>query len=417
MHRSILSLLALVLLTGPIHGLTIGGRLTSSLYTFESQQADTATHARAHQSLRLDLGRLLLPALSMHLYVRGSTDLAEQAETDPRLRIYHAYLAWRKEQYRLQIGRQRIYAGAGYGSIDGLRGDLRMAGCDVVLYAGSLVPWGKGSEITSWDDGHLWGAKVGTDRFFGTALSLSFAHRERRAEAYSDTGRYSGLLLHPQAVTRSLASLDLSRRFEGGHSLYGRIDYDFDYEEIRRVEMSGWYVLSPRASLQLEWFRRSPSVFYHSIFSVFPRKDYQEIGGRLYYRIRPNLQLSFHFADLLYDGDDAQRFGLVAGIGSYYQIGYYRTVGYARGSDGLVGSLHYPVGRKFVFQGKLDLTSYERYSDDDRDGLVSGMLGLTFRPTRRTSFQVQVQGLRNPDYSSDLRLFLRGSWRFFKRER
>jgi hypothetical protein len=60
------------------------------------------------------------------------------------------------------------------------------------------------------------------------------------------------------------------------------------------------------------------------------------------------------------------------------------------------------------------LASYERYDGADRDELFTSGFGLHYRPTRRLSTQLGVQGLKNPLYDSDMRLFLRGSWRFFK---
>lgn len=413
MRRLIPLLILTAFLHRPAWCLTVGGRLTASLYTYEGQQVDTTTYVRVHQSLRLDVGQLARRELSFHTYLQG----VEQAETDSRLRIYHAYLTWKRDRYRLQFGRQRIYAGVGYGSLDGVRGDLEVAGCRLTLYGGSLAPLDKSAGIASWSEGHLWGAKISTERFWRTSLSLSFVHREYEPEVYSDPGRFSEAEVQSPPVVRRLVGIDAGHRFSGGHRLYGRLDYDWLDGYIRRSEAHAHYLLSSRMSAQVEWFRRTPWVFHNSIFSVFPREDYQEMGARLHYRLDSNLQFTGHFARVFYDNDDAQRLGLIARIGSHYSIGYYRTMGYAQASDGLVGSVYYPFGRKLAFQGELDLAAYERSPDaEDREDLAAGVLGLTYRPTRKTFLQVQVQGLRNPVYASDLRLFLRGSWRFFRGE-
>ena len=401
----------------PAAALTVSGRLTSSLYAYEVQDLDSSatTHLRGHQSLRLDLSRLAAPALSLHTYVRGTTDLADAADTDPRLRIYNAYLAWKKTNYRLHLGRQRIYAGVGSGAIDGGRADIEFRGLKLTAYAGTLVPLGRSTDISSWSAGHLWGARLSTERFFNIAAALSLALRARQPEAYDQPGTYSGVQATPAAVERRLLGLDLNRRFAGGHSLYGRLDYDLEDEILRRSAVSGRYVLSPRLSAQGEWFQRQPAIFANSIFSAFPSEKFQEIGARLYYRARPDLQLSLHFASLLYDGDSARRAGLTASLGQHYSVGYYHSGGYARASDGLVGSVHYPVGRKLLLRGELDLTAYERYEDaDEREELATGSLGLTYRPDRKTFVEVEVQGLRNPVYANDARLLIRGSRRFFK---
>lgn len=418
MRIPIFLLVFLVGQSASLFGLNLDGRLTSSLYTYEGQKTDTTSIAylRAYQSVRLNLSHLGASQLSFQTYVRGTTDLREQADTDPRLRLYSANLVWKEQNYQFRLGRQRIYAGVGYGTIDGLRGNFKLSGFNLALYAGPLVPLDKSADLNSWSAGHLWGARIGTSRFFGTDLSLSVASRERESTAYADIGRYSEKLIPSQVIVQRLVGLDIHRRFAPGHTLYGRLDYDLKDASVRRVEVRGRYSLAPSLSVQAEWLRRSPAVFYNSIFSVFPSEDYQEIGGRLYYTLNPGLQLTAHFSTLLYDGDSAQRLGLVASIGDHYSIDYYRSMGYARASDGLVGSLYYPLGRKFLFRGELDLATYERYEQaEERDELVTGSLGLTYRPTRRTFLELQLQGLRNPLYASDARLFLRGSWHFFKR--
>ena len=414
--RILFSLLLFVAASASVGALTIGGRLTTSLYSYEGQQdtTATATYLRAYQSARLDLGGLFLPALSFHTYLRGTTDLAEKAASDPRLRLYSAYLSWKKSAYRVQIGRQRVLVGVGSGAIDGLRGDLAFGDFDLTYFAGVLVPLDKSTEVGSWSAGHLWGARLRT-RHLGSDLALSFASREREPAAYTAPGHFSGVRAAPSAVVQRLVGLDLNRRFGMGHSLYGRIEYDLKDASIRRTEVSGRYALSRQLALQAEWFRRSPAVFYNSLFSVFPAEDYQEASARIYYTVRPGLQLIAHFADLLYDDDSAQRLGLVANLGQHYSLGYYRTMGYARASDGLVGSVYYPLNAKLLLRGELDLAAYERYAEaEDRDELVTGSLGLTYRPTRKTFVELQLQGVRNPLYSSDMRLFLRGSYRFFK---
>lgn len=404
---------------GPAASAVVDGRLTTSLYTFEGlKDSTTSAHfLRAYQGLRLDLGRLGTPALSLHTYLQGTTDLGEKAETDPRLRLYNAYLQWKAKRWGLQLGRQRVSAGVGYGSIDGVRGEAEISGFDLSLYAGPLVPLDKSAEWGSWSEGNLWGARLKTSRFLGAAFSLSFARRERETPAYASPGEYSGVQASARQIVRQLVGLEGRREFKGGHSLYGRLDYDTEEAQLRRGEASGRYAFSPKLSLQADWLRRLPAVYSGSLFEVFPQEAYQEIGGRLYYQARSDLQVAASFARVLYDDDSAQRLGLVLSAGTHYSLGYYRSMGYARASDGVVGSVHYPLSHRLLLRGELDLAAYERYEDaEDRDGLFTGALGLSWRPIPAAFVEAEVQGLRNPTHSSDARLLLRGSWHFFKGE-
>jgi hypothetical protein len=395
-------------------GPSIDGRLTTSLYAYESQLTDTetTTYTRAYQAVRLNVGNLAAKRLSFHTYVQGTTDLSETADSDPRLRLYHAYFSYKTKGYELRLGRQRIYAGTGYGSIDGARARIRHSDIELLLYAGALAPADRSGEIGSWDEGKLLGARLSSGRLLKTDIALSFSLRESTPVAY--TGSITGDKQTPSAIERMLVGLDARRTFAGGHSLYARIDYDLNDSALRRTQLSGRYALSSKLSTQLEWYKRAPNIYHNSIFSVFPSKDYQEISGRLHYRATEQVQLTGSYAPVLYDGDATLRFGLVAAIGTRYSIGYYRTTGYALASDGLVGNVYWQLNNQWTLRGELDLASYERYEEADRDELFSSGFGLHYRPTRRLSTEMGVQGLRNPFYDSDMRLFLRGSWRFFK---
>lgn len=407
-------------LGGVARGAVIDGRLTTSLYSFEGLKTDTtsATFLRAYQGLRLDLNQLGAPALSLHTYLQGTTDLGEKAGTDPRLRLYHAYLKLKTDRLRLQLGRQRVSAGVGQGSIDGVWAAASRSGFDLDLYAGPLVSLDRAAEPGAWSEGSLWGGRLRTQRFLGAIFSLGFARRQRQTAAYAAPGRYSGVQAPAREIARQVMGIEGRRDFRGGHSLYGRLDYDLEEEQLRRGEVEGRYALSQRLSLQAEWLRRAPWISPNSLLGAFPREDYQEFGGRLYYRLTGTVQVAASFASTLYEDDTAQRLGLVLSAGDHYTLGYYRSMGYSRASDGVVGSVHYPLSPRLLLRGELDLASYERYEDaEDRDGLATGALGLSWRPMPAALVEAQVQGLRNPTHSSDARLLLRGSWHFFKRGR
>lgn len=410
-------------LVGPAWGLSASGRLTSSLYSYEGAESPTqsSSRVRLHQSARLDVGDLGVRGLSFSTYLRGTTDVAEQADSDPRLQVYSAYLTWKNRASRVRIGRQRVSAGVGYGSVDGLRGDTEFAGLRLTAYGGALVPLDTSTDINPLNVAHLWGLRLSTERFLGTALAVSFADRSRDVEPFHSTRSlpaqvgYSGDL---PPVQRRLLGVDAYRRFAGGHRLGARLDADLHSESLRRAEVEGRYQVSPDLGVELGWMKREPSIYANSILSVFNYDSYEEVEARLHYRVSPALSVSGHMANVVYDGDDAQRLGMTASLGSHCSVGYYRSMGYAGANDGVVGSLYYPLSRRLTLKGQLDLAAYERFEEaDERDGLVTGVVGATFRPTRATFLDLQIQGLRNPSYTSDLRVHVRGSWRFFRGSR
>ena len=406
--------ITLIMTATSARAVTISGRSTSSVYTYQSTGPDggSVSNTRAYEALRLNVGALGTQQLSFHSYLHGTTDLSEDADSDPRLRIYLAHLTWKQGGQRLQAGRQRVHAGVGYGSIDGVRGDFDHGGLRLTAYAGSLVPLDKSTDISALGDAHLIGLRLSSDRLLdNTTIAVSFADRERDRESIT-TGRTTRTV---PAAARRLVGLDVARWSGGGHRVQGRVDYDLLDDELRRGDVSGRYQHSRAFSVQAEWLWRKPSVYDNSKFSSFDVGDFQELGARINYQVDDGLTLSGHLATVLYDGDDSQRVGLTAVLDQRHSIGYYRSMGYAGAYDGLVGHLQYELTPRLALRGQLDLAAYERYEGvDERDELVTAALGLSFRPDRKTLLDLQVQGLRNPADSTDMRVFARASRRFFK---
>ncbi len=417
LRRAVISA-AVVLLAGSAHGVGVSGRLTSSLYTYQSEGLDSisTTYARVHQAVNLDLTDLGSRNLAFHTYLRATTDLAEKAAGDPSLRAINAYLTWQQQGQRLTLGRQRVQAGAGRGTIDGVRADLSAAGTRLTLFAGPLAPADGSAELGKWSAGRLWGARLAPPRLAATDLAVSVARLEREPGAYADSGRFSHTLGATQMRQQTLAGLDAGRQFGSHHSAYLRLEYDAETATLRRAETRCRWAVSSRTSLEAEWLRREPGLLAGSVLSVFPSSAYQEMGLRAHLQANPALRLHGNVATVRLDGDDAWRLGLSADLEGGYSLGYYRTMGYSRLSDGLVGSLYRPLGRRCVLQGQADLTSYERDdADDSREEAAAASLGVSFRPTRALNLQADVQAVRNAMYAVDTRLFARATWSFFTR--
>ncbi|MBT6146584.1 MAG: hypothetical protein HOH74_14195, partial [Gemmatimonadetes bacterium] len=282
----------------------------------------------------------------------------------------------------------------------------------LTAFGGALMPV-DGYAYGSLSDAYLWGLRLRTDRLLGVNVALSYADREREPTEYVSAGKFSGFIGQPQAIRRQLLGAEASRRF-GRHSIRARADYDLQNESLRRGEVSTRVGLSAALAVQASWRHRQPSIFSGSILSVFPSQGYDEWALRLHYRLAEELTLSTHAATVIYDDDETQRLGVSVAFGRHLTVGYRRYQGYAGGTDGISGSLIYPLGKKLTLRGDLDLSTFERFEADDSDDLVAVVAALTWRPTREFSLDGQLQGLRNPSYDTDVRLLLRGSWRFRK---
>jgi hypothetical protein len=385
--------------------------VTASAYGYEGNptESTTASYFRTHAAVRLQARDLGHEALSLTTFLRGTTDLAQSDDAGPRLRVYNLFLRYDRGAIDARAGRQRIFAGVGSGTIDGARLALGGSRVGLQLFGGALAPLDD-EGLGAWSEGSLWGARL-NGQLLGVDLAASYADRQREPIRYATPGRYSGFVGTPEAVRRQLVGVQAYRRF-GLHSLRGRVDYDLQDEGLRRGEVAARVGLTADLAVIAEWRRREPDLYAGSILSVFPSEGYDETALRLHYRLSPQLALGLSAAQVAYDDDDSQRLGLSATIGRSLTISYARSQGYAGDNDGLSGSLHHALTPQITLRGQLGLSSYERFEDDDREGLVSAVAGVTWRPSREFSFDTQVQGLRNPSYDTDMRLLLRGSWRF-----
>ncbi|MBT3342429.1 MAG: hypothetical protein HN712_01470 [Gemmatimonadetes bacterium] len=392
---------------------TVDGRISASAYAYEASPTDStdSAHLRTYTAIRLKISDLGDRRLSLNTYLRATTDLRDRAGDDPALRPVSTYLRFKDDAVDLRVGRQYVYAGVGYGQVDGLRADVRHAGFRLTLHGGALVPAYGEPGVGSLSDAHLWGLRLSTSRFAGVDLAVSYADRARDPLAYDSAGIYSGFIGQPDAARRQLAGVEVRRRF-GAHNLRGRLDFDMQRSILHRAEVGARIALKPTLAVSVDWLRREPSLFSSSILSVFAAEGFDEVTLRLHYRIRDDLTLSAHTATVLYDTEDSQRLGVSASFGRHLTIGYNRSQGYAGVNDGLNGSMLVPLSTKLMLRGQLGLASYERIANDDREGLLSGVAALTYRASRQLSIDGQLQALRNPTYNSDLRLLLRASWRF-----
>lgn len=412
MRRLPLLVAALLGSAASLSAVTVDGRVTGSVYAFEGGVTDSTTQSylRSNGAVRLQVSDIGPRGLSLTTYFQSTTDLSEESSDDPSTRFYSLFLRYKDRRADVRLGRQHVWAGVGHGAIDGLRLDAEKAGIELTLFGGALVPV-DGYETNSLSDAYMYGLRLQTERLAGIRLSLSYADRERDPLPYETPGIYSGFLGQPEAIRRQLLGLEASKRI-GLHAVRARADVDLISETVRRGEVRGRFALSPALSVSAGLRHREPHVYSGSILSVFPNEGYDEALLGVHWRLRPDLLLSVDGASIAYDDDSSQRLGVSASVGRHTTVGYGLYRGYAGGSQGLFGSLLLPLGTQWTLRGDVDFASVERYSSDDSDGLLSGLAGLTWRPTRTFSVDAQVHGLSNPSYDSDLRFLLRGSWRF-----
>lgn len=405
--------------------MTVSGRFNTSFYGWEevSDSSSSARHVRGYQSAILNLNGVGAANLSLHGYAYGTSDFAERASDDPRLRIHNLYLDWRKigERVDVRAGRQPIYEGVGIGSIDGGRVAVKLGTrVTAVGYAGILTPLARSNHLNSWSEGNLWGGQLSATSVAGADISLSFTNRERQPGPFTAPPRFNGemyrengLDLQKNSRETRLVGLDVRRDLGKSVNLYGRVEVNtlpaglWEGEVIARYAVPSGFVISG------EFSARAPQLPSNDIFSVFDVQQNREVAVRANYPFGALLSASAQIATVLYEGDSAQRLAVGLGIGSGY-VGYSRRMGYGGESDGLAANVRTLLHKGLWLRGDMNLSSYRiDPKASDRDGQASGSLAISCQPAEHVTVDIEGQGIRNLLYKDDVRLFLRASYWFF----
>jgi len=422
-HLCLLAAFIFVIITAPANAQTITARFTTAAYTWEQQEIDSskADHLRFYQLAQLSLGNLGLPNLSFHTYVQFSNDFAEQAADDPRWWIYNCYFDLKNVARAIDIGlgRQRIYAGVGYGTVDGLQLQYRLKDYfKIKFYVGTLAPIAKSTEVRNFNSDNLaYGFHLISNKLKKVHIGLSYARQSVEPIQYSSPGRFTDTfrLDHPIAAwQKELIGLDLSSQITSKVRLNGRLDFNLQAENVKRGEFGGRYQFNRNFEIGLDYIYRTPFIDQNSIFSVFVLNPNQEIVFQGRYRWN-NYQFFVTAANVFFDGANNQRLGVGCSWKSVY-LGYHRRAGYGGDSDGLTFNFSYPLMDKLNITLGSNFASYKLSEfSKDKDQAIAGVLGLDYSPTKNLRLQAEGQVLNNKIFSRDVRFFFRGSYALFQR--
>jgi hypothetical protein len=401
---------------------TISARFTTAAYTWEQQESDTATanHLRAYQLAQLSIGNFGLKNLSFHTYLQLSNDFVEQAKDDPSLWIYNFYFDYKKllNAVDLSVGRQRIYAGVGYGTVDGLQ--LKYGFRDYFqfkAYIGTLAPVRTSTEIQDFKSENLsYGFHLTTNKLKLLKIGLSYTNLSREPVRYKTTGLFTGnfRLNNPESATqKQLMGLDMSSLVSKNIRINGRLDFNLLTEKVQRGEFGGRY-FTKNFEAGLDFIYRMPYLDYNSIFSVFAYNANQEVEFYANYRMGDH-RIYGNFSTVMFEGDDNQRMS-IGWNWKFINIGYNKRMGYGGESDGFYATLNHFVMDKLNFSLSSNFVSFKYDAiATDRDQVLAEVIGINYTPKKNLTLQAEAQYLTNPRFSHDIRLFFRGSYALFHR--
>lgn len=441
--HAFLSLILVLCLPPGIFAVGVAGRFTTAAYTYEREIPDSLNTGaiRFFQTGSLTLTGLGSPRASLQTSLRTSLDLIHRAENDPSTRVYSAFWRWAGESVTFTGGRQFISAGVGVGTVDGMRIAVRFKDyLRLDFYGGTLAPLGRSRVFNAWDDGHMAGIHLVSKKMAGTTLGASFFRRTRRVEpywsrlgaGYPDSVWVDRVVLNgsyevrPNALDQEMAGLDIEKTV-GPSSLYGWLDLGLAGPvRVRRGEVE-YRFSAVRSTAFISYLFRSPWASANSIFSIFTQRPSHEVTGRGEVRISLAWGLSGDVSALSFAGRAGFRAGGGITLANGY-LGYTLRRGYGGTSDGIGLEIRPRLGGKVWMDvgGHVESFRYEE-GPGARSRVLSGTLGVNFRPTKHLSLSVEGQGLSQnlrtptrlnpfPGLRHDFRFYFRASTWFFHDE-
>ncbi|MFQ5675306.1 MAG: hypothetical protein ACE5G1_05360, partial [bacterium] len=354
---------------------SVNARFSTSFYSWERNltESQSQSYVRIYQTAQATVGQLASNRLSFHLYGLLSQDLSESADDDPISRLYNAYFQWRQSSgvvQQIKLGRQRIYSGVAYGTIDGIDATFKIGKwARIGGFAGFLVPASNEIEVADWDNSHAFGVRASTNDLFGAKAMVSFMQRDRRPVAYNAPGRYTQTVRTFESLEQRLLGIDLYRGFGKTLSTYGRFDYDLEQERVRRAQVELKVKPTGKWEFTGEFFHRAPLIEANSIFSVFEQNTVQDVGLKASYKFGHRWFLTGNLGYVKYEGDETVRFGLGARF-RYGYAGYNYRSGYGGQNNGVYLALNYPLTQQL---GLIASSGFSRYSlfDENADKYTS----------------------------------------------
>jgi hypothetical protein len=410
-----------LLLPQPARAQLVTGRFVTSVYTW--QKFDTVntskTYLRGFQNFQLTVAE---GDVSFHTYLQGALNSNGDAGL---LRAYNLYLRWANigKALDVNVGRHGVYAGVGYGTIDGASAKLHLFKDLLSVFAyGGATPHGDYAGVSGDYANNLnFGGQVLTTAIPYVQLGLSYMNRREQRDPYwTQRARDASYSLVPYQITFEPESEELI----GGDALftyrellevYGRYDYDLANDHPSRTQFSVRINVTPKLAVTIDDVSRQPRVSYNSIFSAFTQSSTNELEMGVEYEVLPRLRAFARGANIQYADQSSNRWTLGVNSG-------YGTLSYS-GSSGYIGQLqsltlygNYPLlENTIVPSAGIMFSSYRLSELDDRETALSLVFGGTWRPARAFSMDVQGQWLTNKIYARDLRGMVKLNYWFAER--
>ena len=296
-------------------------------------------------------------------YGRGSQqfgsedDRALGDDEDVIGRLYFLYVNYSLPERRgdIRLGRQFVAVGAGAGTIDGVRVDLRKLGpVSISAWGGYDVRFAQTTDRTETGN-YLAGISVGASFFKGNNLEVSYLRK------YDDSDLIREMLgVHADQTVLGKAKGYVDWRYSVLH--------EADSEFLAGIKI---YPVTGRLTVTGEYFSSYPTFDADTIYTAFAVTRYREVLGRVDWIVGPQLTLYGSYTRADYDGPTADigtigvraRPEKVSGLGVNAAVDL--RSGYPGDLTGIQFSADYQFGKALLAAGiAYDVFQRDSMTDD-----------------------------------------------------
>jgi len=315
----------------------------------------------------------------------GSSGDPDRGDSDSALgRLYFLYMNYAIPEDRgdVRLGRQLVAVGAGSGTIDGVRLDVRNYGpVAFSLFGGYDVRFAETSDRTK-PGNYLAGASAGGSFFKGNNVEVSYL---RKYDA-SDIVREMGGVHLDQLVLEKIKG-------------YADLRYDLVHEAY--AEFLAGVQAVPSADRMLtfsaEYYSSYPTFDADTIYTAFAVTRYREVLGRADWIVNPEWTVYGTYTRADYDGPTADvgtlgvrnRSASVKGLAVNASVDVRR--GYPGDLTGFRASADYAVGKKAFLAAGAAYDSFQRDSMQDGFKAKKFWVGGSCEVRKNTIVKVRVE--------------------------
>jgi hypothetical protein len=289
----------------------------------------------------------------------GSSGETDRGDSDDVLgRIYFLYMNYAIPEDRgdVRLGRQMVSVGAGTGTIDGVRVDVRNYGpVAISLFGGYDVRFAETSDRTK-PGNYLAGASAGGSLFTGNNVEVSYLRK------YDDSD-----------IIREMAGARLEQTLFGKIKGYADLRYDMVHQSYAEFLAGIQAVPSSDRMLTFtaEVYSSYPTFDADTIYTVFAVTRYREALGRADWIVTPEWTVYGSYTRADYDGPTADvgtlgvrnRSKTVKGLTASASVDVRR--GYPGDLTGFRASADYAFGKKAFLAAGAAYDSFQRDSLQD----------------------------------------------------